>query len=345
MRARLQRAGADAHAELVEDFVAAHVAGVFGITVEKVDRDSPLTKLGLDSLMALELVNRLQREVATSIPMKSLLGDASIKVVAQTLLHLLLETGTTAAAQPAVPLTPASAPAPTGDDQYFQVLSAAAAEQVVAGMRFDGAALAYLPDKFSTVGGLTDHQLQALFGSEPFVSHYYETALGRIAVLMLPFRSQALLRQEEVREPIVRAVEMAGRSGARFVSLTGLIPSLTDHGHDIAAWLQGRPNCPGLTTGHATTTAAVVRNLEQMLAMSGRLLEQESLVVLGLGSIGQSCLRLLLEVCPHPREIILCDVFAREQSWQAFAASLRGTWLPGSGPAGGLQNRGATGGV
>ena len=98
---------------------------------------------------------------------------------------------------------------------------------------------------------------------------------------------------------------------------------MTNYGKDIAGWLPGGPNCPGVTTGHATTTAAVVCNLEQMLKRVGRSLEQESLAVLGLGSIGQSCLKLLLEVCPHPREIILCDVFAMEQSWQVFAASLR----------------------
>ena len=160
--------------------------------------------------------------------------------------------------------------------------------------------MAYLPDKFATVGGLTDRQLQAIFGTEPFISHYYEMALGRIAILMLPFRGHMLLRPETARQPILDAIEMAGRRGARYISLTGLIPSMTNYGKDIAGWLPGGPNCPGVTTGHATTTAAVVCNLEQMLKRVGRSLEQESLAVLGLGSIGQSCLKLLLEVCPHP---------------------------------------------
>ncbi len=320
---RVQRADADARGMLVEDFVAAQVAAVFGVTPEKIDRSATLTQLGLDSLMALELANHLQREVATSIPMKTLLGDANIQVVSQTLLRMLLETGGGDSDTENEIELQASTPLPTSDDQYFQILSASAGEQALAGERFDGAALAYLPDKFSTVAGLTDPQIQAIFGSEPFLSHYYEMELGRIAIIMLPFRGQALLRPEEVRPSIVDAIELAGRNGARYVSLTGLIPSMTHYGLDIATWLEGRSNCPGLTTGHATTTAAVVCNLEQMLSRVGRSLEQESLAVLGLGSIGQSCLRLLLEVCPHPREIILCDVFAVEHSWHAFASSLR----------------------
>ena len=321
--AQVQRADADARAMLVEDFVAAQVAAVFGVTQEKIDRSTTLTSLGLDSLMALELANHLQREVTTSIPMKTLLGDANIQVVAQTLLRLLLETGVSKVDKTAKSTSPDRTDLPTSDDPYFQILSTATADLTLTDLRFDGAALAYLPDKFATVGGLTDRQLQAIFGTEPFISHYYEMALGRIAILMLPFRGHMLLRPETARQPILDAIEMAGRRGARYISLTGLIPSMTNYGKDIAGWLPGGPNCPGVTTGHATTTAAVVCNLEQMLKRVGRSLEQESLAVLGLGSIGQSCLKLLLEVCPHPREIILCDVFAMEQSWQVFAASLR----------------------
>src|SRR5262249_38641685 len=79
--ARLQSAGAGDRPELVESFIAAQVAGVFGVTTEKVDREAPLTSLGLDSLMAVELTNRIEREVGTSIPMGSLLGGPSIRVL------------------------------------------------------------------------------------------------------------------------------------------------------------------------------------------------------------------------------------------------------------------------
>jgi acyl transferase domain-containing protein/NADPH:quinone reductase-like Zn-dependent oxidoreductase/SAM-dependent methyltransferase/acyl carrier protein len=323
---RLQRVSPDARPALAEDFVAAQVGAVLGIAAEKVDRAASLGNLGLDSLTAVELANRLQGEIRIPVPMNSLYGEANIKSLAQSLLRLLAHAGPAdqaASAAPAAAASLASVDGSTDQGRPFQIVASADAGRVLAQRRFDAAALFYLPDKFATIGRLNDDQLQGIFGSEPFVSNYLETCLGSIAIVTLPFRSQAFSRQDEVRAPIVRGIELAGRYGARFVSLTGLIPSLTNYGADILGWLDGRPNCPALTTGHATTTAAVIRSLEQMLGMAGRELQDESLAVLGLGSIGQSCLRLLLEVCPHPRELILCDVFAKEQIWQGFAEDLR----------------------
>jgi amino acid adenylation domain-containing protein/thioester reductase-like protein len=87
--ARLQSCGPDSRPDLIEDFISAQVASVFAVPEEKVDRDAALTSLGLDSLMAVELTNRIEREVGTSIPMGSLLGGPSIKVLAQTILRLV----------------------------------------------------------------------------------------------------------------------------------------------------------------------------------------------------------------------------------------------------------------
>ncbi|HLW64289.1 MAG TPA: SDR family NAD(P)-dependent oxidoreductase, partial [Gemmataceae bacterium] len=87
--ARLQSASPDTRTGLIEDFIAAQVASVFAVPEEKVDRDAALTSLGLDSLMAVELTNRIEREVGASIPMGSLLGGPSIKVLAQTILRLV----------------------------------------------------------------------------------------------------------------------------------------------------------------------------------------------------------------------------------------------------------------
>jgi len=324
--ARLQAAEQDDRVGLLERYIAAQVAGVFGVAAEKVDRDTSLTNLGLDSLMALELANRLERDVATSIPMSSLLGGPSIRALARTILRALDQAGTVDREAGAAPsgdgaaLT--SADLEAGSDEHYRIITAAEAERALAGVTFDGAALSYLPDKLVTVGGLTNEQMLAAFGSEPFVSNFYETSLGRICVIMLPFRSHALVRQDEVREPIRQALELATRHGARFVSLTGLIPSLTGYGRDLAAWIGDRPGYPALTTGHATTSAAVIHNLGRILAVAGRELEDEALTVLGLGSIGQSCLRLMLEVCPHPRELILGDVFERDEPLRAFADAL-----------------------
>ena len=203
------------------------------------------------------------------------------------------------------------------------MLSGDAAQEAIAGLRFEGAALLYLPDKLVTVGGFNDTELAVLFGNAPFISHFYESALGRIAIITLPVRSHGLSDPRQVRTSLVSAVELAIQHGVRCVSLTGLIPSLTHYGQDLAAWLRGTARCPTVTTGHGTTSAAVIHNLQQMLNRAGRSLAQETLAVLGLGSIGQSCLRLLLELGLHPRELVLCDVFAKEQEWRSFADALR----------------------
>ncbi|MBY0527973.1 MAG: SDR family NAD(P)-dependent oxidoreductase, partial [Gemmataceae bacterium] len=325
LRQQLRRAAPPERRTLLRTYLRRSLAGVLGVEEKTLEDGAPLGQIGLDSLMAFELKVKIDKELKLTLPLDRLVSETKIGELPDLVLVLLDEPGE-APARPAAEraaATPASLDLHDSDDDFFQVVSGSEAARALEGMRFDGAALAYLPDKMATVGKLTDVQLRALFGTEPFVSHFYDTPVGRIAIVMLPFRSQALFRQDEVREPILRALELAGRHGARTVSLTGLVPSLTGYGKDIATWSKDRPGCPALTTGHATTTAAVIRNLDQMLELAGRNLESESLAVLGLGSIGQSCLRLMLEVLPHPRELVLCDVFAKERAWQDFAEVIR----------------------
>jgi hypothetical protein len=80
---------------------------------------------------------------------------------------------------------------------------------------------------------------------------------------------------------------------------------------------------PRVTTGHATTTAAVILNLRSMLDRVGRYLGWEHLAVLGLGSIGRSCLALALDSLPHPQTLTLCDVFAKRGDADALTRALR----------------------
>jgi hypothetical protein len=130
-----------------------------------------------------------------------------------------------------------------------------------------------------------------------------------------------LLRSPRLPELTRSAVDLARQYGARCVSLTGLIPSATRYGLDVQEWL-GAPT-PTITTGHATTTAAVILNLESLLLNAGRSLQDETLAVLGLGSIGQTCLELAMRVLPHPRSIYLCDIFGKLKNLKAIAERLR----------------------
>ena len=89
IEAQLRAASAEQQERLLEQFIAAQVAGVFGTAEEKVDRSARLTDLGLDSLMTLELTNRLERELGIRIPMATLLGGPTIVELARAVRQLL----------------------------------------------------------------------------------------------------------------------------------------------------------------------------------------------------------------------------------------------------------------
>jgi acyl carrier protein len=321
IRQQLDQAPPAQHAQLLLAYLRGLIASILGADEASLDDHSPLSSLGLDSLMAFEFKVKIDRDLDMAFPVDQLasglrLVDLPRLVLAQ------LET-TAAPLAPAAPTrtrraSPAKSPV-RGEGDFIRIALQSASSQELASLRFDAAALTYLPDKMHTVGGLSDEQMRGMFGREPFLSNYFELPFGRIGVFMLPVRSPALFREEEVPGLILQALEMAESHGAACVSLTGLIPSATDYGLTIESWRGGRQNSSVLTTGHATTTAAVVLNLDAMLQRAGRPLERERLAVLGLGSIGQSCLRLLLEVLPHPRELILADLFTREDTLEDFA--------------------------
>lgn len=91
LRPRLMAAPPSERSTIVEDFLAEQVAGVFGIDAAKVDRTTPLTDLGLDSLMAVELMNRVESELGMSIPMGGVLSGPNVQELTLTVLELIIE--------------------------------------------------------------------------------------------------------------------------------------------------------------------------------------------------------------------------------------------------------------
>lgn len=85
---------------LMVNFIAEQVAGVFGTEVSKIDRDTPLTNIGLDSLMAIELMNRIESSLGLSIPMGLVLNGPNIKELSEPILEMLeaSDDGTTSSA-------------------------------------------------------------------------------------------------------------------------------------------------------------------------------------------------------------------------------------------------------
>ncbi len=155
--------------------------------------------------------------------------------------------------------------------------------------------------------------IDAWYDNLPVFDELLAMHLGRIALFTLPhFDDQLYQDQTGLIASIIEGLEMARWLGARVVSLAGLIPSATDYGRAIAAALAGRDDLPLLSTGHATTTAAVTLALDRILVESGRDITQERVAFLGLGSVGLAALRLMLRCRPHPETLLLCDIYQKQ---------------------------------
>lgn len=78
LRNQLADASPDQRVRLMRRFLVEQVAGVFGIGASEIDPDVSLNRLGMDSLMAIELVNRIESELSSKVPMSRLLSGPTI---------------------------------------------------------------------------------------------------------------------------------------------------------------------------------------------------------------------------------------------------------------------------
>jgi short-subunit dehydrogenase/acyl carrier protein len=76
----------------LETYVAGVVLKIVSGKQTKIRHDIPLARLGLDSLMALEMRTTMTRDLQCQIPLKEMLGSSSIQQIAQRL-HQLLASG------------------------------------------------------------------------------------------------------------------------------------------------------------------------------------------------------------------------------------------------------------
>ena len=91
---------------LLQTYLSEHVARALGLGPSKLDLQQPLSHLGLDSLMAVELRNRIALDLKVNISLVKFLQDFSVdQAVAQVFEQLGAETANATA-----PLTPADAP-------------------------------------------------------------------------------------------------------------------------------------------------------------------------------------------------------------------------------------------
>ncbi|HYX18244.1 MAG TPA: SDR family NAD(P)-dependent oxidoreductase [Nostoc sp.] len=97
LRNALLAASPEEAQDLLESYISEQVARVLGTSAAKLNIKQPLTNLGLDSLMAVELSNRLKKELGVEVPTMKLLGGANIAQLAAEQLGQLIPAKSTSA--------------------------------------------------------------------------------------------------------------------------------------------------------------------------------------------------------------------------------------------------------
>ncbi len=287
--------------------------------------------LGGHSLHALRLASRLSGTLETEVTVQMLFRHPTVGALAAAITERrhLQASGMSppARATPkatAVPRVPGAA----SNSRYLRYEPRHLTSLFLTGelAAVDSAALGYLPSSLLRSGKSRSDVLREFGDDGPVVTDVVTTPWGSIAGVILPvFDTDLYADQRAVVRETARAAIMAGRLGAKAVSLTGLLPSATDYGRLVKQELDGRASAessPLITTGHATTSATVALALKRILQDAGRDLRNERVAFLGLGSIGTAVLRLCLRCLPHPAAISLCDVYQQSEHLAALRDQL-----------------------
>ena len=91
--------------QLLQSYLSEQVARVLGLSPSKLDVQQPLSHLGLDSLMAVELKNRIAVDLKVNVPVVKFLQGFSVDQAVTQVLDQLAA----GAANPTTPLAPAVA--------------------------------------------------------------------------------------------------------------------------------------------------------------------------------------------------------------------------------------------
>jgi amino acid adenylation domain-containing protein len=273
----------------------------FVLGISQIGITDDLVALGVDSLAVMQLAARLERRLGSTVEPVLLYRHRTIADLADAIEQRTFEVPT---AQPTV--TPAR---PTTSPSFVRQYARPLDEMIRGGAlpRLDAAALSYLPS--------LDPERRARcwdwHHGHPVLTHLIQTTYGTIGLFCLPIEAPDLYTgpKRELVAASVEAIRAASDIGAQAIALTGLLASALDYGRDLVELAGQNDELHGirLTTGHATTIAAVVMNTEQLFIVTGRTLERERVACVGLGSIGRSALLLMLDQLPHPAQLTLCD--------------------------------------
>ena len=83
---RWQQAATEDRRLLLSGYLRQELAALLGLDVAQVDPEESLTYLGIDSLMAFDLRNRLRSAVGISVPASTLIGGTSLSELSDQLM-------------------------------------------------------------------------------------------------------------------------------------------------------------------------------------------------------------------------------------------------------------------
>ncbi|MFA6243534.1 MAG: SDR family NAD(P)-dependent oxidoreductase, partial [Candidatus Hydrogenedentales bacterium] len=87
-------AAPEQRAQLISDLLRELTARILGTGTTKIDSDKPLTDLGFDSLMAIELAGQVESQLGVAFPMRSLGGDVTLARLTELLTRALTGSNT-----------------------------------------------------------------------------------------------------------------------------------------------------------------------------------------------------------------------------------------------------------
>jgi acyl carrier protein len=90
---RLAAAYPNKRAALIEEHVAACAGDILGLDAASIDRRQPLSEMGMDSLMAVELRNNLRRSIGEPLPATLLFDYPTVIALSRYLATEVLDTG------------------------------------------------------------------------------------------------------------------------------------------------------------------------------------------------------------------------------------------------------------
>lgn len=100
LRQQVLAADAAGRRALLADFFADELARIMGLDASRLDRETPLNSLGLDSLMAIELKNNIETRLQIVLPMARFMEGPSVSVLAERVAETFADEQANAVAKP-----------------------------------------------------------------------------------------------------------------------------------------------------------------------------------------------------------------------------------------------------